>query len=345
MTILLTGFTGNVGPDLARSLAPHRVLALVRDAQQAPRVDGVTLVEGSLENLPTAVQTEVEAIVHCAAAVAFKRPIEELRRTNVDGTAALLEFARHCPRLRRFIHVSTICVYGDISGSAPELPVAGVPNFINAYEQSKWEAEGLVLASHLPAEIVRLAIVAGGENDGAVRRLGALHHALYWLYQGLIPMIPGTRESRVDLISTEFAAEVIAATLRTPEQPGRIIHASSGNAGPSLGELLEYLAAYFSRHHRGWASGAVSIPDIADRQTFRMFQHSVEQSGDILFRRVCEDAESFLPILLHPRTMQTSLAKTVPASDWRVLVERVAGRLIETNWNRKPKETSTYVAA
>lgn len=345
MTILLTGFTGNVGPDVARALAPHRVLALVRDVKRAPHVDGVTLVEGSLESLPNSLRPEVDTIVHCAAAVAFKRPLEELRRTNVNGTAALLDFAGRCPRLRRFLHVSTICVYGDKSGPAPELPVVQMPNFVNPYEQSKWGAERLVQASNLPVEIVRLAIVAGSERDGHVRRPGALHHALYWLYQGLIPMIPGTPGSRVDLISTEFAAEVIAATLRAPARSGRIVHASAGAAAPSLGELLDCLAGYFAHSHRGWASRAVSIPDIVDRETFALFRQSVEQSGDLLFRRVCDDAESFLPILLYPRTMLTSLADTVPAPDWRVLANRVAGWLIETNWNRKAKEVAIHAAA
>jgi nucleoside-diphosphate-sugar epimerase len=216
---------------------------------------------------------------------------------------------------------------------------------VNAYEQSKWEAERLVLASNLPVEIVRLAIVAGSERDGSVRRPGALHHALYWLYKGLIPMIPGTPGTRVDLISTEFAAEVIAATLRAPAWVGRIVHASAGAAAPALGELLGYLAAHFSQQHRGWASGAVSIPDIVDRETFNLFRQSVEQSGDILFRRVCDDAESFLPILLYPRTMQTSLAETIPAPDWRTLADRVTGWLIETNWNHKAKEAPIHAAA
>ena len=43
-------------------------------------------------------------------------PLAELRQTNVTGTAALLEFARQCPRLRRFIHLSTTCVAGDRCG-------------------------------------------------------------------------------------------------------------------------------------------------------------------------------------------------------------------------------------
>jgi len=345
MTILLTGFTGNVGFEVARQLAPNRVLALVRDMRQAPRLDGVTLVKGSLECLPADIQGDVEAIVHCAASVEFKRPLDELRRTNVDGVSALLDFARGCPRLRRFIHASTICVCGDRTGIIPEAPLAEAPHFVNPYEQSKWEAERLVLGAGLPVEIVRLAIVAGSERDGSVRRPGALHHALYWLYKGLIPMIPGAANSRVDLVSTEFAAGVIAATLRTAPEPGRIVHASAGSASPKLGELLDFLAGWFSQHHRGWASGAVSRPDIVDRETFALFEKSVIQSGDILFRRVCDDAQSFLPILLYPRTMTTSLAKSVPVADWRALAGRVAEWLIQTDWNRKPINTPLHEAA
>ena len=98
---------------------------------------------------------------------------------------------------------------------------------------------------------------------------------------------------------------------------------------------MDFLPAFFARHHRGWSSGAVSQPDIVDRQTFALFEESVQQSGDLLFQRVCEDARSFLPSLLYPRTMETSVAGSVPSSDWRTLVDRVASRLIETDWNRK----------
>ena len=69
------------------------------------------------------------------------------------------------------------------------------------------------------------------------------------------------------------------------------------------------------------------------------------QSGDLLFRRVCDDAQSFLPMLLYPRTMATSLAKSVPLADWRTLARRVASWLIETDWNRKPTTTPAYDAA
>lgn len=337
MNILLTGFTGNLGPEIARQLAPHRVRALVRSKADAHKVSGVELVEGSLEALPTALAPEVEAIVHSAASTAFRAAPEELRRVNVEGTARLLEFARACPRLRRFLHLSTTCVCGESGGLIPEAPLPVRPRFVNGYEESKWEAEQIVLASGLPVEIARLSIVAGSERDGAVRRPGALHHTLFWLYKGLIPMMPGRADSPVDLISTEFAAAALAALLRQEATPGRIVHVSAGAHAPCLGELLDFLATLFSRHHRGWAARAISRPDLVDAKTFALFEASVRQSGDVLFRRICEDAQSFLPGLLHPRQLATSLVGSLPPPDWRALTERVFAWLLANDWGRPAK--------
>ena len=150
MNVLLTGFTGNLGPEIARQLAPHRVLALVRNAARAPRVAGVELVLGSLECIPEAIAPEVEVIVHSAALTAFRAPLKDLRSVNVEGTVRLMDFARACPQLRRFIHLSTTCVCGDRAGLIAEAPLPERPRFVNAYEQSKWEAEQGVLASDLP---------------------------------------------------------------------------------------------------------------------------------------------------------------------------------------------------
>jgi len=334
MKILLTGFTGNLGPEIARQLAPNQVLALVRDASAAPAASGVELVEGTLENLPNNIAPSVEAIVHAAAFTAFNADPARLRRVNVEGTARLLEFARACPRLQRIIHLSTTCVCGDRTGLIPEAPLIERPHFINAYEESKWEAEQVVLASGLPAEIIRLSIVAGSECDGAVRRTGALHHTLFWLYKGLIPIMPGRAGSSVDLISTEFAAASVAVLLRAEPQAGRIIHATAGSHAPQLSELLDFLATLFARHHRGWARGSVARPDLVDAQTFALFEASARQSGDAIFQRVCQDAQSFLPGLLHSRILATSLTEAIPVPDWLLLTERLFTWLLANNWGR-----------
>jgi len=340
MNILLTGFTGNLGTEIASQLiSDHGIFALVRQPLVFPWTEGLTFVKGALESLPQELAGTIEGIVHGAALTSFKAPLDESRRTNVEGTAHVLAFAERCPHLRRFIHLSTACVCGDRGGLIPEEPLSAPANFLNAYEQSKWEAEQLVLTSPVPAEIVRLSIVAGSERDGSVLRLGALHHALHWFYKGLIPMMPGNPSSRVDLISTEFAAAVVANVLREEGQAGRILHGVAGEAAPTLAEIFECLHALFAQHHRGWAKGAIVLPDLVDAQTFAMFEASVRQSGNLLFQRVCDDAQTFLPGLLYPRTYAVSRAAEIPTTDWRALVHRVFAWLLATDWGRQTSTT------
>ncbi len=312
MTILLTGATGNIGHEVALRLAGHRVIALVRP--------GSTLA------------AETEAVIHCAASTAFRAPLAELRAINVGGTGHLLAFAARCPHLRQFVHVSTACVCGAAGGLIPEAPLPLPPAFVNAYEQSKWEAEQLVLAARLPACIVRLSIVAGSQVDGSVRRLGALHHMLWWLWKGLIPMMPGAADTPVDLISTEYAAQVIVAAVhaRAPSSP-IILHGCAGFLAPCLGDLLQHVAAEFSLRSPVWRSGSIEPPAMVDAATFAMFEQTVLQSGDVLFRRVCEDSRSFLPGLLHPRRYATAVADSLcppPPLDWRHLATLVTRHVL-----------------
>jgi hypothetical protein len=150
-------------------------------------------------------------------------------------------------------------------------------------------------------------------------------------------MMPGTPDTRVDLISTEFAAGVVGALINTPAQPGRIMHATMGESAPRLGELLDFLVTHFAEHHRGWARGSVARPDIVDATTFGLFEEAARQSGDAIFRRVCEDARLFLPGLLYPRTLALSLASEVSPVAWRVLAERVFTWLHSHEWGRQPE--------
>jgi len=330
--ILLTGYTGNLGHALAAALREHDITALVRSPEHVPSLDGVRICRGSLEELPASLPRDVEVIIHCAASTAFRASLPELRATNVQGTQRLLEWAESCAHLHRWLHISTACVAGDRKGRIAETPIAEMPSFTNPYEQSKWEAEQAALASRVPVEIVRVSTVVGREDDGSVRRLGALHHLSHWLSRGLVPMIPGDASTPVDLVSTEFATHVITALLREPAQPGRIIHVAAGDLAPRVGEVLEVLRRVFRRHYRGWQRGVLALPDFADATTWTQFARSTEQSGDALFQRVVADAQSFLPALLHPRIYATSFAAQFPPGDWRTLIERNAEWLIRSQW-------------
>src|SRR5437773_1097078 len=160
----------------------------------------------------------------------------------------------------------------------------------------------------------------------AAARMGAIHHALRWLHRGLIPMLPGSEQTPVDLISTDLAARCVArcATAVGSEVPDVIQVAAGANAVP-LGQLLDFIVEQFRDLALPWRQGQLRRPMVVDRATFEMFQQSVRQSGDVLFRTVLDSTAAFLPALLHPKVYQTTRAEALmggplPLGDWRDLL-------------------------
>jgi len=297
---------------------PHR-----RDITQA----NLGLSEAEVEDLTA----RIEVIVHAAADTRFNAPYEVLHRTNVTGTRNVLEFAARCRRLRKFVHISTTCVAGKRVGVIREAPLPQAP-FVNAYEQTKHEAEQLVLDANLPTQIIRLATALGSERDGSIPRWGAAHMTLYFLYRGLISMVPGSPRASLDFISIELAASVITAAALDPKVRHKILHVSSGDAAP-LAEFLDFAAERFAR--RGFVK-----PPIVDETTFRLFQDSVRASRDLLFNQVLGCTECFLPGLLYPKKYATCNAEALlgraplPIAPWRELAGRVIDHCMATNWRR-----------
>ena len=92
---------------------------------------------------------EANALVHFAAESHVDRSLlggAEFVRTNVYGTAVLLEAARRC-RIERFVQISTDEVYGSLTEGAWTEDFPLEPR--NPYSASKASAEILVRAYHL----------------------------------------------------------------------------------------------------------------------------------------------------------------------------------------------------
>lgn len=108
-------------------------------------------------------ETEPEVIVHLAAVIPpFCYARRELaRRVNVEATAALLEAAAAQRTPPRFVHASSIAVYGSRNPHAPvSLLTADTPTVpTDLYGTQKLEAETLVRDSSLEQVVLRLGAV------------------------------------------------------------------------------------------------------------------------------------------------------------------------------------------
>ena len=252
MSLLMTGATGLVGRMLLEHAREQPVLAVARRAMpRSPNVKpNVKMVQGDLCD-PTfslaAYQNDVTEIIHCAAAVRFDLSLADARAINTHATGRLLDFARRAPRLRKFTHVSTVYVMGNDEGTLPEAPYQA-RSYPNTYEQSKAEAETLVLAAakDLPVQIVRLSSIAGNARTGVVTQFNHVHQLLKLFPRRILPVAPGHADIPVDLIAEDWTVPSLWHLHQKTFAAGSVAHLSAGpGAAIRLADLFAICAEVY----------------------------------------------------------------------------------------------------
>lgn len=178
--ILVTGASGYIGGHLAKTLigSGRQVRLLVRDSQRltGPLRASAEVIQGDLECPETlaAAASDVELVYHCAANVATWGNWQSYYQANVIGLENLLQAVlagnKHLPR---FIHISTVDVYGY-----PDLPCTESAPLACAtfhYGKSKVLAEKLIRQYgqdyDLPYTILRPCNVIGPGSQ-FIERIG-----------------------------------------------------------------------------------------------------------------------------------------------------------------------------
>jgi len=173
---LITGATGFVGWHVARTLiaAGHRVRALARDPKRLRELPEVEPVQGDLRNAESLARA-VEGcgvVFHVAADYRlWTREPQEMFRSNVGGTRALLEAARKAG-VERVVYTSTVGCRGVPAGGNgrgvgdESLPVT-LEDMAGPYKRSKFLAEQVALefaAGGFPVVIVNPTAPVGDHD-------------------------------------------------------------------------------------------------------------------------------------------------------------------------------------
>ncbi|MHB9132244.1 MAG: dTDP-glucose 4,6-dehydratase [Armatimonadota bacterium] len=158
--VVVTGGAGFIGANYVRCAAAWhpewRIVVLDKltyagnEANLEDVRDRIEFVRGDIAD-PEVVRTTLhgaDAVVHFAAESHVDRSLQDPRpfiRTNVEGTLVLLEEARRAG-IRRFLHVSTDEVYGDLAGSTHHSVETDPFRPRSPYAASKAAAEHLVFS-------------------------------------------------------------------------------------------------------------------------------------------------------------------------------------------------------
>lgn len=310
---------------LTAEFPAHEIVAVARDVSKIQRTESVTplsvdLCQPSLGLAPDVLERladRVEIVIHGAADTRFSRSCEESRAINVGGTNAVLAFAQRCRRLQRFLHMSTLYIAGKRWGNVPESELVHEEGYWNSYEQSKHEAEGLVMTSGLPWSICRLSSVIGSVREGAER--SSYFHQLIRLIPQCrsIDLIPAHPEAPVDLIDADWAAQSLALLAGRHFEVGSIRHVC---AGPERSlRSTELISLVFERLNRGDA-----VPSFGCLNAWHERLESWQQDAG-LTGLVAVQLHQFLPHLGIPQPFETTRTRTLipEPPDPRLLVERV----------------------
>lgn len=353
-TVLLTGATGLLGREtlvrLLRAEPSQHFHVLVRDAarwaivaQSIPGAHGrVTALVGDITvdglglspNVRRPLRGRVTGIIHLAADTVFSRALIDARATNTEGTRRLLELANDIAPEARFAYVSTAFVAGRRTGLVREDVLPADAGWVNAYEQSKWEAEALVRAHTANWLVLRCSTIVCDDTRGAVTQFNAVHRALRLYRDGLAAMMPGVDGSTLDAVTADYVAGGIARLALRDEVAHRTFQLCAGAGAMSLTDLLDTTYERWATD-AAWRRRGIPRPAIADLATYELFERTVEATADPSLRRVTRALSHFVPQLALPKQFDTTntdatLGYIAPSvrSYWTAMVDQ----LLAADW-------------
>ena len=288
-------------------------------------------------------RSSTRAILHAAADTRFSLAIEEARLANVGTTRNVVAFARDCTDIERLGYISTAYVAGTREGIISEGDLEPT-EFVNTYEQSKFEAEEELRTAmaDLPIAVYRPSTIFGSSETGAVPKMTAVHRAVELAYRGLIPLVPGEPDTRVELVDLEFVTGAVAFLFGEAFQSGTTYHLTAGpDRSFTLGEFIETTYRILSELDPSWSSRGIEAPPIVDGAVFDMLRSMISTVDDPEAAAVLGALDNFVPQMLHPKEFDTTnrdaaLPADIAPAAIRDYYEKVIEFCLETDWGRSP---------
>jgi dihydroflavonol-4-reductase len=327
LKVFVTGATGFLGSHVARVLAEQgaELRLLVRSTSDLRNVAGLNAdrVQGDLRD-PASIEKALcgcDVVFHVAADYRlWVRDPDEMYRSNVEGTRALMEAARK-QKVRRVVYTSSVATMGFGAGSnvneiADEASPVSLADMIGHYKRSKFMAEQVAVeaaTSGVDVVIVNPSTPVG-ERDIKPTPTGRI------VVDFLKRKFPAYVDTGLNLVDATECARGHVQALEKGRSGERYI---LGGENLTLKQILDRLAAL-----TGLPSPTVKVP------------HAVALVGAVYYEMVMgrllgrEPRATIDEVRMSRKMMFVSSAKAERELGWRVLsVDGALRRSVE--WFRE----------
>jgi len=244
MLAFVTGATGFLGSHVARALGNNGadLRLLVRQNSNLKNIQNLKadLVTGDLRD-PASLEQGIagcDVVFHVAADYRlWVRDPEEMYRSNVEGTRAILEAARKS-NVRRVVYTSSVATTGFTSGGQPadENSPVSLDNMIGPYKRSKFMAEQVAIEAARSGQDVVIVNPSTPVGEGDVKPTPSGRIVVDFLKK----KFPAYVDTGLNLVDATKCARGHIAALEKGRSGERYI---LGGENLTLKQILDKLAA------------------------------------------------------------------------------------------------------
>ncbi|CAA6822248.1 MAG: FIG036672: Nucleoside-diphosphate-sugar epimerase [uncultured Sulfurovum sp.] len=241
---IITGATGGLGRNLGEFLSKEgwellgfgRNESIGQELRYAFKAFDLSNLEETLEAFE-----EADIVFHCAARSSPWGKYEFFYKDNVQATENVLTAMKKYS-IPKLVHVSTPSIYFDFSDQINVQESYRPKAFVNAYAQTKYEAEELVLASDVDATIIRPRGIFGEYDSVLIPRLEKIAN------RGVLPLINKGNA----LVDVTYVGNVVHAMYlcATKELPTKSIFNISNDEPIEISKLFEMVMVTLGKEVR-----------------------------------------------------------------------------------------------
>src|SRR6185436_4017483 len=171
----------------------------------------------------------IDVVHHCAFATYAGVRRHAAERTNIGGTAEVLELCEGGERGCRLVMWSTASVSGKLQGRVAESELVQPPSFPSVVEETRFRAEQMVRASmdHVPTTILRPSIIVGDSRSGEIDRMEGPYLLILLMLSSPVDLrvpLPGRGDALLNLVPIDYVVDAGIAISRDPRAVGRTFH-------------------------------------------------------------------------------------------------------------------------